>query len=322
MERARGGQLAMMRTMRLGIFLLLACLVAVAADPAQACACGVALDTTVTRERALVVEAPGSEQIVLSLDLRPDGAGSSAIVLPVPADPKVTAISQGDPLQYLDVATAPRAQAGGGDDGAVAGAAPGRGVDVIGRDEIGGYDVSRLRADDAGALDDWLDENGYTLPDGAEPILHDYVDEGWRYVAIQLAPTSAGTLKPLTVSFDTDDPVYPMRLSQLASDPVDVTLYTLASGRRSVDGLDETYAGPVSELQPSPPAELKALFARGTYVTKLSATGADPSRFTDDFEIKGGGTSGSGAGNSPGWGAALAIVAAVLGFGLLAVSRR
>ena len=236
--------------MRRSALLLCVTGLALVASTAQACACGIALDATVSRERALVIDGGDSEQIVLSLDLQSDTAGRSAIVLPVPADPEVEAIGGGDPLAYLDVATAPVAAAGGGDEGVGAASGPGAGVDVIGRDEIGGYDVSRLRADDAGALDAWLDDNGYTLPDGAEPILRDYVDEGWRYVAIQLAPGSSGTLKPLSVSFDTDDPVYPMRLSQLGANPVDLTLYTLADGRRTVDGLERE---PTPVLSPSSP---------------------------------------------------------------------
>jgi hypothetical protein len=302
---------------RLGLCLVLACLAVAVAAPAWACGCGVALEATVSRERALVVDRPGREEIVLSLDLRSDGPGRSAIVLPVPSDPVVEPVEGGDPLQYLDLATLPRAAAGGGDEGATAGA--GQGVDVIGRDVIGGYDVSRLRADDPGALDAWLGENGYTLPDGAEPILSDYVDDGWRYVAIQLAPNAAGALKPLRVSFDADDPVYPMKLTQLASEPIDVTLYTLADGRRSVDGLEESYAGPVSELSPPPPAELEELFAQGTYVTKLTATAAPPSRFTDDLEIHGGA---AGTTGDPSWAPVLAILAGLLGVGLLGLSRR
>jgi hypothetical protein len=298
--------------------LLLMVPAALAASTAEACACGVALDATVSRERALVIDLPDREQIVLSLDLRSDTAGRSAIVLPVPGDPEVEALGGGDPLAYLDLATPPKAAAGGGDEGVRAGAAAGGGVDVIGRQEVGGYDVSRLRADDAEALDTWLDENGYTLPDGAEPILRDYVDEGWRYVAIQLAPNSSGTLKPLAIGFDTDKPVYPMRLSQLGSTPLDLTLYTLAGGRRTIDGLDESYAGPVSELDPPVPASLEKLFAQGSYVTKLTASAADPSRFTDDLRIRGGGP----PGGTPAWAPVLAIIAAVGGFALLAVSRR
>jgi hypothetical protein len=301
---------------RLGMCMVLACAVALAAVPAWACGCGVALDATVTRERALVVDRPGREEIVLSLDLRSDGPGRSAVVLPVPSDPEVEPIERGDPLQYLDLATAPPALPSGGGEGATAGA---RGVDVIGRDVIGGYDVSRLRADDPEALDAWLDENGYTLPEGAEPILRDYVDDGWRYVAIQLAPSASGSLKPLRVSFAADDPVYPMKLTQLATEPVAITLYTLADGRRSADGLTEAYAGPVSKLHPPPPAELEELFAEGSYVTKLTANGTPPSQFTEDFELHGGA---SGPGGDPAWAPVVAILSALLGFGLLAVSRR
>ena len=207
-----------------------------AAGPARACGCGIALEASVTDERALVVETPGRERIVLSLDLTSDGGGRAAIVLPVPGDPDVAAIERGDPLAYLDAATAP--PAGGASVGATSGeGASASGVDVIGRETVGGYDVSRLASGDPRALDRWLDANGYTLPGGAQPILSDYVDDGWRFVAIRLAPKAEGRLKPLAVSFGTDRPVYPMRLEQLASAPIDLTLYTLADGPRAVPGL-------------------------------------------------------------------------------------
>ena len=59
------------------------------------------------------------------------------------------------------------ASGGGGDATAAAAAPP---VEVIGREEIGGYDVTRARVgSDRQALDTWLDEHGYKVPDGAEP---------------------------------------------------------------------------------------------------------------------------------------------------------
>ena len=298
---------------RLGVCAVLACAIAVLCAPAWACGCGVAISADITRERALVVDRPGHEEIVMSLDLQSSGPGRSAVVLPVPGDPEVAAIEQGDPLEYLDVATAPRAKTVG--EGAAAG---GAGVDVIGRDVIGGYDISRLRANDPHALDIWLGDNGYTLPDGAEPILKTYVDAGWRYVAIQLAPGASGRTKPLRVGFDTDRPVYPMKLTQLASAPVDLTLYTLADGPRSAAGLTTSYAGAVAKLSPPPPAELKSLFAEGTYVTKLTASGVPPSSFTRDLFLRGGGGSNGGGSTAA---AVFALLAAIAGFGLLALSR-
>lgn len=263
---------------------LLAVTALTVAAPAEACACGIALEAQVARERALVVDGDGREDIIVSLDLAADPGGRAAVVFPVPADPEVGAVEGGDPLDYLDTATAPRAAASDDEDGATAGAAPGGGVDVIGREEVGGYDVTRLRADDPSALNDWLDENGYELPDGATPILKTYVQQKWRYVAIRLAPEAEGRLKPLRISFAAEELVYPMRLTQLGDESVDLTLYVLADGAGGVDGAYVPYSGSVDDLSPRPPEGLADLFAEGNHVTRLSIGGA-PSTFTSDLVI-------------------------------------
>jgi hypothetical protein len=253
------------------------------ARPADACGCGVAIEATVNQESALVIEEPGREQIVLSLDLASDGDQRAAVVLPVPGVPTVDAIEHGDPLAYLDQATQPPpsvGSAGGGE------TAPAPRVDVIDRETIGGYDVARLGAGDAGALNRWLNENGYTLPAGAEPILDDYVAQGWHFVAIRLAPQTDGRLKPLEVSFPADQYVYPMKLEQLATVPLDLTLFTLADGPRQVAGLETIWDGSVDELSPPPPPTLGEIFGQGGYVTRLEATGADPAQFTADLQIE------------------------------------
>ena len=295
------------------------------AGPAQACGCGIALESSVSDERALVVETPGNERIILSLDLAGDPGGRPAVVLPVPGVPEVEAIEHGDPLAYLDAATTQLdtdAVGGAALDGTAA--AP---VDVIGRETVGGYDVARLASGDSAALDRWLRRNGYSLPDGAEPILADYVDQGWRFVAIRLAAGEEGRLKPLDVSFATDSPVYPMRLEQLASTPVDLTLYVLADGPRTVDGLQTAYEGSVSGLDPPPPPELADLFAQGSQITRLEASGVSPAAFTDDLAIASAGqppaAEPAGASDSD-WEKIGAIAAAValMAFAIFAVLTR
>ncbi len=266
------------------VALAAAMLLSLGAGPAAACGCGVAIEATVDQESGLVIEHPGSEEIVLGLDLTSDGSGRAAVVLPVPGVPEVDAIEHGDPLAYLDVATAPPAVGAPGGGGETATAAPP--VDVIGRENVGGYDVARLGAGDADALDAWLDDNGYSLPPGAEPILGDYIAEGWHFVAIRVDPDTDGPLKPLDVSFDTDTYVYPMRLEQLATAPVDLTLYALADGPRQVAGLDTVWQGSVDELDPAPPAALGEIFGEGGYVTRMEATGVDPAGFTSDLVLE------------------------------------
>jgi hypothetical protein len=258
--------------------------VALSASPAPACGCGIAIDASVSAEHGLVIEHRRSQSIVLSLDLASDDSEARpAVVVPVPGDPTVAAVEGGDPLTYLEQATAPPpAPEGSGDDGATAGA----GVDVIGRERIGGYDVARLGAADAGALERWLDDNGYTLPDGAEPILADYADEDWRFVAIRLARGSEGRLKPLKISFDTEQTIYPMRLQQLAATPVSLTLFVLARAERRVKGLDRTFSGRIEELEPPPPDGLEQLLDADRHLTRIEADAAPPSRFQRDLVIE------------------------------------
>ena len=163
-----------------------------------------------------MVDNPGHERIVLSLDLASDPGGTRRRwCCPCPGCPRSRRSSTATRSPTW-TRRRPRSSTG-----AVGGGAPDESaaspVDVIGRETVGGYDVARLASGEAGALDAWLRRNGYALPDGAEPILADYVDRGWRFVAIRLAQGEEGRLKPLDVSFATDAPVYPMRLEQLAS---------------------------------------------------------------------------------------------------------
>ena len=70
-----------------------------AAPPAGACACGIAIEASVIEESALVIEGPGSERIILSLDLTSDGGRRAAVVLPVPGVPAVEAVDRRRPAR-------------------------------------------------------------------------------------------------------------------------------------------------------------------------------------------------------------------------------
>jgi hypothetical protein len=252
-----------------------------ASAPAPACGCGIALEGSVQRERALIVHNAGRERLVMSFDLLARG-DRPAIVLPVPARPVVR--SARDPFAYLESATRPRElvverERSGGGDGATAGAPK---VDVIDRKTIGGFDVTRIAgASDPRALTRWLERNGYKLPEGAAPILADYAGQGWSFVAVRLAEGGSGRLKPLSVSFDSAEPIYPMLLDKLARSSIAVDLWVLSKGRVQVDGLDDRYAGPVSELSPAIPERLASLL-HGRYLSRVGAT-VEPRTIRADF---------------------------------------
>jgi hypothetical protein len=250
--------------------------------PAPACGCGIALESSVPRERALIVHTGGRETLVMSFDLLARG-DRPAVVLPVPARPAVRGVS--DPFTYLERATAPaervveRYGGSGGSDGATAGAPP---VDVIDRKTIGGFDVTRIAgASEPGALSRWLDGHGYTTPDGAAPILAGYARRGWSFVAVRLASGGSGRLRPLAVAFASDRPIYPMKLDRLARGSVDIDRWVVAAGRVRVGALPDRYAGPTSALRPAIPRRLAALL-HGRYLTRAGGV-IDPRTIRADF---------------------------------------
>ncbi|MDW8810614.1 DUF2330 domain-containing protein [Streptomyces scabiei] len=226
--------------------------------PAYACGCGAMVpdgrrNVYVNRETSVVRWDGREEQIVMSLTVSGD-ARTAAWIMPVPHRATVR-LGDAAVFERLAVETAPvyerreyfwpRSRDWPFDlfesDGAAGDAAPrspGAPVEVVGRERLGPFDVARLTATDSGALGDWLDENGFALPDRLETALEPYVRQEWEYVAVRLAPqdTAAGrpltgTLDPLHLAFAADAPVYPMRLSRLATTPQALDLYVLAEHR-------------------------------------------------------------------------------------------
>lgn len=269
------------------ILLLFGCLGALV-GPRTTDACGIPLSARIPSEQALIVFGEGREEIITRFHLESEGPGA-AVIVPVPAVPEVGVLENDQIFQYLEEVTRPEVRTrevlvwdslprtGAGAD------AP-EGVNLFGREVIGGYDVAQLGATDVVALQSWLDENGYTVPAGAAPILQSYIDDGWKFVAVKLAPTQSanGTLSPLRLLFEAQEIVYPMRLGVLAEHTLDVQLYVVADHRVTIAGMDTHYAGPVAKLDHQPPRELASLF-RAPYLTELRNYAVDPDLLTDDF---------------------------------------
>lgn len=269
-------------------FALLAAL-ALAFLPQLALACGMPLEARITYERALLVVNGTRQQMIASVEIS-EAQPDAAVILPVPGLPEVDQPAGGGELfAYLNDATRPLVEVqtrylwGSEDERATGGAAPGGAV-LIGREVLGGYDVARLAADDAGALQAWLDTNRYTVPPAAQSILAAYVAEGWSFVAVKLAANAPnGSLDPLRISYDAERVVYPMRLGSLSDRPVGVDLYLLADHRMLVPELETLYAGPATQLSPAPAAELGDLLGAASYLTRLRSDGLSPASLAADF---------------------------------------
>jgi hypothetical protein len=251
-------------------------------------------DVEMPAQKAVIVYDSESdhEDLILSIKLLGESP-DAAWVVPVPSLPEVRAASTDwfvqlsnltQPLEY--VSTSPSCcpfWLGSG-------SAP-VGVEVVERERVGLYDVSTLSANDPEALLEWLDENGYAFPEEGGAILEAYVrDGGWYFVAARVLPEEAesldGDVHPLWMSFDAQEPVYPMRLTALVGGTLDVLLYVLADHRMDLDGFETEFAGELT-LTPEEGEEEGALVSlltgRPYFVTRLRNTEFDTQKVVGDL---------------------------------------
>jgi hypothetical protein len=112
------------------------------------------------------------------------------------------------------------------------------GVTVEASYDVGEYDVSILSAQESDGLVNFLTDNGYKIPTGAEPVLASYMKQKMRFfvakVNVERMEKMAQTyLRPLQVRYDTPKFMLPLRLGTVnANGPQDLIILALTrSGR-------------------------------------------------------------------------------------------
>lgn len=121
------------------------------------------------------------------------------------------------------------------------------GVSILERSLVGEFETTTIAATDAAALFDWLIANGYRFGTNTQPVIRDYVREGWVFVAAKLrreliSPGIAtNALHPLCFTFKADRAVYPLRLTGVDNGPLSLELYVFGDARARVPGLEIDY---------------------------------------------------------------------------------
>lgn len=108
-------------------------------------------------------------------------------------------------------------------------------VVVVSQAHVGPYETVTLRARDATGLLDWLQANGYSLPDNLDGVLAPYIADEAYFVALKLAKDqSVGALQPISLRYPGTTPSIPIQLTSVAATP-DMRLHVYVLGeKRSV----------------------------------------------------------------------------------------
>jgi hypothetical protein len=106
-------------------------------------------------------------------------------------------------------------------------------VTVLSREIVGSYDVSIVKENVPGALNQWLANNDYQPLEDAEDVLEFYREKGYVYACMRVSDAklqgdATVDLHPLRFTFKTDgrDGIYfPMKLTGTQTEPFNVNLY-------------------------------------------------------------------------------------------------
>lgn len=92
------------------------------------------------------------------------------------------------------------------------------GFGPVRRDVVGLLDVAVLGEGTTDEVVGWLEDNGFDPDPAAEPILEDYVQRGWYFVAVRLAQSpGVSEIHPLVMTYEGDEPCVPLRLTSIAA---------------------------------------------------------------------------------------------------------
>ncbi|MBM4376420.1 MAG: DUF2330 domain-containing protein [Deltaproteobacteria bacterium] len=115
----------------------------------------------------------------------------------------------------------------------VTGATSGGGVDVIAQEVVGPYETVQLASSDPGALAGWLEGHGYELTADVEPLIGNYVKEGFNFLAVKLVPgQGVQAMQPIRVTTKGAAVSLPLRMVAAGTGAVTtMTLFVVGEGR-------------------------------------------------------------------------------------------
>jgi hypothetical protein len=113
-----------------------------------------------------------------------------------------------------------------------------RAVVVEAQYKVDEYDILILSADDGRALDQWLRDNGYRIPEGAPGVLQSYIKQGMYFFVAKVNLNEQKRLgftylRPIQVAYESPKFMLPIRLGMVnAEGPQEMFVFTLTRAGR------------------------------------------------------------------------------------------
>lgn len=108
-------------------------------------------------------------------------------------------------------------------------------VQIVSQSVVGPYETVTLRSEDPDALFEWLQSNGFAVPDESKPIVQDYVTAGLDFIAMRMRPSQtqqARAMEPIRILSPGADPTLPLRMMRIGSGAkLGVTLFVIGEAR-------------------------------------------------------------------------------------------
>jgi hypothetical protein len=104
---------------------------------------------------------------------------------------------------------------------------------VVFQDIVGAFEVAVLQGGTIEGVMTWLSDNGYQQDPNSEPILGEYLNEGFLFVALKLTMNAeVSEIHPIVLKYQGNEPCVPLRLTRIAAvDDMDVRVFFLGSAR-------------------------------------------------------------------------------------------
>ena len=123
---------------------------------------------------------------------------------------------------------------------------------MLQRAQVGLFDIVVLKGADGGELLNWLNGNGFHVPEEALDVISSYASNGWVFAAARLAgPGDSRRVSrphPLAFTFATKRAIYPLRLTGIENGSCEIELFVFGEQRAAARHFRTEFCGVPQEI--------------------------------------------------------------------------